>query len=147
MDGKIAAISEQPLKDARQYIDADGLTLVPGMVDQHVHFMDPGETDREDFIQGSKAAAAGGVTTVVEHTHAFPVRDVEAFDNKIEHLQKRSVVDYGLTAHVFPDDIGNLKALWDRGVMMFKVFTCTTHGIPTMNNDKLFQVFEEIAAF
>jgi len=146
-DGKIAAISEKPLKNAKQYINADGLILIPGMVDQHVHFMDPGETDREDFIYGSMAAAAGGVTTVVEHTHAFPVRNVKTFDEKIRHIQNRSIVDFGLTAHVFPEDIGNLKPLWDRGIMMFKIFTCTTHGIPTMNNDQLFRVFEEISSF
>lgn len=146
-DGKIAAISKQPLKKAKRYIDAEGLVALPGMIDQHVHFMDPGETDREDFICGSKAAATGGVTTVVEHTHAFPVRDVHTFDEKINHLQHRSYVDFGLTAHVFPEDLGNLRALWEKGVMMFKMFTCTTHGIPTMNNDQLYRAFQEIASF
>lgn len=146
-DGKIAAISEYPLKNAHQYISANGLTLVPGMIDQHVHFMDPGETEREDFIQGSMAAAAGGVTTVVEHTHGYPVRDVKTFNEKVEHLSNRSLVDFGLTAHVFPEDIGKLKPLWDSGIMMFKIFTCATHGIPTMNNDQLYRVFEEISSF
>lgn len=146
-NGKIAAISQEPLNQAKRYIDANGLTLVPGMVDQHVHFMDPGESSREDFIHGSSAAAVGGVTTVIEHTHAVPVRSVEAFESKIKHLTNRSVVDYGLTAHVFPEDLGNLKALWDRGVVMFKIFTCTTHGIPTLNNDELLRAFTEIAAF
>lgn len=146
-NGKIAAISQEPLNRANRYIDANGLTLVPGMVDQHVHFMDPGESSREDFIHGSSAAAVGGVTTVIEHTHGVPVRSVEAYGNKIKHLTNRSVVDYGLTAHVFPEDLGNLKALWDRGVVMFKIFTCTTHGIPTLNNDELFRAFTEIASF
>lgn len=146
-NGKIAAISKFPLRNAKRYINAEGLVLIPGMVDQHVHFMDPGETDREDFIQGSKAAAVGGVTTVIEHTHAFPIRDVQAHHEKIDYLRERSVVDYGLTAHAFPQDLGNLRALWDSGVMMFKIFTCTTHGIPTMNNDQLFRAFEEISAF
>lgn len=146
-DGKIAAISKSPLNNAKKYIEADGLTLVPGMIDQHVHFMDPGETTREDFIRGSMAAASGGVTTVVEHTHGYPVRNVETFHKKVEHLKNRSLVDFGLTAHVFPDDIGTLKPLWDSGVMMFKIFTCTTHGIPTMNNNQLHRAFEEIASF
>jgi dihydroorotase (multifunctional complex type) len=145
--GKIAAISQYPLKQAKRTIDAKGLTLVPGMVDQHVHFMDPGESSREDFIHGSSAAAIGGVTTVIEHTHGVPVRNVEAYNNKIKHLTDRSLVDYGLTAHVFPEDLGNLKALWDSGVALFKIFTCTTHGIPTLNNDELFRAFTEIASF
>lgn len=146
-DGKIAAITQFPLNNAKTTIDADGLHLVPGMVDQHVHFMDPAETDREDFIHGSSAAAAGGITTVIEHTHAAPVRSVKAYDDKIAHLSKRSLIDYGLTAHVFPEDLGNLKALWDQGVTLFKIFTCTTHGIPTLNNDELFRAFQEIASF
>lgn len=86
-DGKIAAISKHPLNKAHQTIKADGLVTLPGMIDQHVHFMDPGETDREDFLHGSKAAATGGVTTVIEHTHAFPVRNVKTFDEKINHLK------------------------------------------------------------
>jgi dihydroorotase len=64
-NGKIAVISQSPLKNAKRYFDAEGLSLVPGMIDQHVHFMDPGETSREDFIHGSSAAAIGGVTTVI----------------------------------------------------------------------------------
>ncbi|MFC3212269.1 dihydroorotase [Planomicrobium okeanokoites] len=146
-DGVIAAISEFPLNNSVRTIDAEGLHLVPGMVDQHVHFMDPGETSREDFIFGSSAAAIGGITTVVEHTHAVPVRTVEGFNGKIEHLKDRSLVDYALTAHVFPEDLGNLRALWESGVKLFKIFTCTTHGIPTLNNDELFRAFKEIASF
>lgn len=146
-DGKIAAISEFPLRNAKQYIDAKDLVLIPGMVDQHVHFMDPGETDREDFIHGSMAAASAGVTTVIEHTHAYPVRRVKTFREKMEHVSKRSLVNFGFTAHVFPEDLGNLKDLWECGASLFKIFTCTTHGIPTMNNDQLFRAFEEIASF
>lgn len=146
-DGVIAAISEFPLNNSVRTIDAEGLHLVPGMVDQHVHFMDPGETSREDFIFGSSAAAIGGVTTVVEHTHAVPVRTVEGFNSKIEHLKDRSLIDYALTAHVFPEDLGNLRVLWESGVKLFKIFTCTTHGIPTLNNDELFRAFKEIASF
>lgn len=146
-DGVITAISEFPLHNSVRTIDAEGLHLVPGMVDQHVHFMDPGETSREDFIFGSSAAAIGGITTVVEHTHAVPVRTVEGFNSKIEHLKDRSLVDYALTAHVFPEDLGNLRVLWESGVKLFKIFTCTTHGIPTLNNDELFRAFKEIASF
>lgn len=146
-DGKIAAISKHPLNKAHQTIKADGLVTLPGMIDQHVHFMDPGETDREDFLHGSKAAATGGVTTVIEHTHAFPVRNVKTFDEKINHLKNRSYVDFGLTAHVFPEDLGYLHELWDRGIMMFKMFTCTTHGIPTLSNDDLYRALQEIASF
>lgn len=146
-DGKIAAITKNPLNMAKHSIDASGLHLVPGMIDQHVHFMDPGDLSREDFINGSSAAAVSGVTTVVEHTHSKPVRDINDFKEKLDYLSNRSIVDYGLTAHVFPEDIGHLKELWDAGVTKFKVFTCTTHGIPTLNNYQLFNLLNEIASF
>lgn len=146
-EGKIAAISEVPLQKANQVIDATGLTLVPGMIDQHVHFMDPGGTEREDFIHGSSAAAAAGVTTVVEHTHGSPVRNVKAFDDKIAYLADRSLVDFGLATHIFPGDNGKLKSLWDKGAVIFKVFTCTSHGVPALSNDEIFNAFVEIASF
>src|SRR5438046_4468751 len=70
-DGRIAAVGALDEPAART-VDAAGLYLLPGMVDGHVHFMDPAATEREDFISGSSAAAVGGVTTVIEHTHAGP---------------------------------------------------------------------------
>jgi len=145
--GKIAAISETPLRQAKQTIDAAGLTLVPGMIDQHVHFMDPANTEREDFIHGSSGAAVAGVTTVIEHTHSQPVQSVGGFDERIRYLSNRSLTDFGLAAHVFPGDIGKLKPLWERGAILFKMFTCTTHGVPALNNDQLFRAFAEIASF
>ena len=57
---KVAGILAEPSGYAARTIDAEGLVALPGMVDQHVHFMDPGENSREDFIYGSSAAAVGG---------------------------------------------------------------------------------------
>ncbi len=71
-DGVISALGQVEARG--RLVDATGLLVLPGMVDTHVHLMDPGPTDREDFPTGTKAAAVRGVTTVVEHTHARPVR-------------------------------------------------------------------------
>src|SRR5439155_108822 len=109
---------------------ADGLALLPGMVDGHAHFQDPGDTPREDFRTGSAAAAAGGVTTVIEHTHSQPVRDLAALREKVAYLRGRSLIDFGLAAHAWPDRIVEVAPLWAAGVTFFKVFTCTTHGVP-----------------
>jgi len=114
-------------------VDATGLLVFPGMVDTHVHLMDPGPTDREDFPTGTAAAAARGVTTIVEHTHARPIRDARDLHDKRRHLAERAHVDYGLAAHVWPDRIRDLPDLWAAGVTFFKLFTCTTHGVPGLN--------------
>jgi dihydroorotase (multifunctional complex type) len=148
-DGRIVAILDEPSGNADRTIDADGLLALPGMVDQHVHFMDPGDTEREDFVRGSSAAAVGGVTTVVEHTHSNPVLTADDLREKREYLVGRSVVDFGLTAHVFPDTIEQVPALWEEGVAMFKAFTCTTHGVPGLLPDdvlRLFRVLSQVGA-
>jgi dihydroorotase (multifunctional complex type) len=115
---------------AHQTVDATGLLLLPGGVDTHVHLMDPGSTDREDFPTGTNAAAASGVTTIIEHSHGQPVRTVDDLRSKLAYLDGRSNVDFGLAAHAWPGHAGDVAGLWDAGVTFFKVFTCTTHGVP-----------------
>ena len=127
-DGKIAAIGA--VGSADREFDAHGLLVMPGGVDSHVHFMDPGDSEREDFSAGSAAAASVGVTTVVEHTHSHPIRSAEQLQKKVDHLQGRSFVDFGLAAHAWPGEAHEVPALWQAGVAFFKVFTCTTHGVP-----------------
>ena len=146
IDGEsIAAISDER-HGARRTVDAAGLFLLPGMVDGHVHFQDPGDTTREDFITGTSAAAVGGVTTVIEHTHSHPVRSVEFLREKIHHLRSRSLIDFGLAAHAWPSQIGHHAELWRAGVSFFKVFTCTTHGVPGHDAARLLALFRELAA-
>jgi dihydroorotase (multifunctional complex type) len=140
-EGRIAAILREPSASTGRTIDAEGLVALPGMVDQHVHFMDPGDNAREDFIHGSQAAAIGGVTTVVEHTHSNPVLTADDLRQKRQYLEDRSVVDFGLTAHVFSDSIVHVDSLWQEGVAMFKAFTCTTHGVPGLLPDDLLRLF------
>jgi dihydroorotase (multifunctional complex type) len=141
---KVAGILAEPSGNAVRTIDAEGLVALPGMVDQHVHFMDPGDNAREDFIRGSSAAAVGGVTTVVEHTHSNPVLTAEDLQEKREYLKDRSVIDFGLMAHVFPDTIKHVPDLWEDGVAIFKAFTCTTHGVPGLLPDDLLRLFHSL---
>ncbi|MGC1214572.1 MAG: amidohydrolase family protein [Micromonospora sp.] len=115
---------------ARQTVDATGLLVLPGGVDTHVHLMDPGSTEREDFPTGTSAAAASGVTTIIEHSHGQPVRTVNDLRGKLAYLAGRSNVDFGLAAHAWPGHADAVAELWEAGVSFFKVFTCTTHGIP-----------------
>ncbi len=127
--GRIAHVGPQ-LPSAREVVDAAGLFVLPGGVDTHVHLMDPGSPEREDFPSGTAAAAASGVTTIIEHTHGHPVRTVADLMDKRDYLRDRSAVDFGLAAHAWPGQQGALAPLWEAGVSFFKLFTCTTHGVP-----------------
>jgi dihydroorotase (multifunctional complex type) len=128
-DGRIAYVGpDRP--SGREIVDAAGLLVLPGGVDTHVHLMDPGSTDREDFPTGTAAAAASGVTTIIEHSHGQPVVGVDDLMAKREYLHDRSNVDYGLAAHAWPGRAAAVPELAAAGVAFFKVFTCTTHGVP-----------------
>jgi dihydroorotase len=145
-DGAVAAVTPER-QESRQRVDASDLFVLPGMIDGHVHFQDPGDATRENFITGSSAAAAGGTTTVIEHTHSDPVRNGRFFDEKRAHLKNRSVVDYGLAAHVWPEDVAQVEALWRAGAQFFKVFTCTTHGVAALLPGPMLDLFRVVAKF
>ncbi len=147
-DGKVALLTpgeRRPDGDAIDALDASGCLVLPGMVDTHVHFMDPGDPEREDFPTGTAAAAVAGVTTVVEHTHAWPVNTVARLRQKLDHLCGRAYVDYGLAAHVWPEHMHELPALWRQGIAYFKAFTCETHGVPPIDADRLFALADQLA--
>lgn len=146
--GRIALISEEA-RPAHERFDARNRLVMPGMVDAHVHFMDPGATDREDFPAASAAALRAGVTTVIEHTHAAPVRDAAGLAGKVAHLAGRSCCDFALGAHAWPGGAGDLSeqvaALVAGGAAFLKVFTCTTHGVPGHDQAALERIFSAAA--
>ncbi|HDR04997.1 MAG TPA: allantoinase AllB [Candidatus Marinimicrobia bacterium] len=82
--------------NAKNIIDADGLQVFPGAIDPHVHFNEPGYTNREDFYHGSCAAASGGVTTVIDMpcTSIPPVTDLANLREKVSVIEKRAVIDF-----------------------------------------------------
>ncbi len=143
-EGRISKVTDAR-EAADRRIDASGLLVMPGMVDTHVHLMDPGATEREDFPSGTAAAALAGVTTVVEHTHAAPVRDPAGLAAKVAYLAFRSRVDFGLAAHAWPDAVAQVAPLWRAGIAFLKVFTCTTHGIPGFDRRALLDLFQTVA--
>ena len=144
-DGRIAAVTSERLP-AEDAIDAAGLLVMPGMVDAHVHFMDPGDPAREDFDTGSAAAVRAGVTTVVEHTHAAPVISAEDLERKRRHVAGRSRVDFALAAHAWPDRLDEVDAVWRAGAGFVKAFTCATHGVPGFAPADLHELFTRAAA-
>ena len=143
--GRIAAVTPER-HPARERVDATGLLVMPGMIDAHVHFMDPADPTREDFPTGSAAAARAGVTTVVEHTHGRPVRTPGDLREKAEYLRERSRVDFALGAHAWPGAAEDAVAAWRAGAAFLKAFTCTTHGVPGHDPAHLRDLLEAAAA-
>jgi dihydroorotase (multifunctional complex type) len=143
-DGTIVAITpdRQP---AREAASATDLLVMPGMVDAHVHLMDPGATEREDFPTGTAAAARAGVTSIVEHSHVAPVRTAAELNEKVNYLEKRARVDYALAAHAWPGDVDAVGEIWRAGATFVKAFTCRTHGIPGHDASELHQLFTRVA--
>jgi len=103
-DGAVARVAETVRDEGvDRTLDADGSLVLPGAVDAHVHFREPGATHKEDWRSGSRSAAAGGVTTVVDQPNTDPPTvDGAAFDEKRE-LAANSVVDHGINAGVTRD--------------------------------------------
>ena len=127
-EGKIVALAENLSGSAKTEIDARGLTIFPGVIDAHVHFNEPGRTDWEGFATGSRAAAAGGTTTVFEmplNAHP-PTTNRESFELKRAAAEASSFVDFGLWGGLVPDNLSELEALRDCGVVGLKAFMCNS---------------------
>jgi dihydroorotase-like cyclic amidohydrolase len=145
-DGKIAAIlSPGGAPEADETIDATGKHVLPGGVDPHVHMMDPGDTEREDFPTGTAAAAAGGITTVGEHHRTDPtVLSADVLTDKRDYLSDRARVDFGLLAGGHPDNIDEIEDLEAVGTLAYKSFTCDVHGVPALQSADMHDLYEEI---
>ena len=127
-EGKIVAVAENLAGSARVEIDARALSIFPGVIDAHVHFNEPGRTDWEGFATGSRAAAAGGTTTVFDmplNAHP-PTTNRQTFDLKRAAAEASSLVDFGLWGGLVPGNLSDLEALRDCGVVGLKAFMCNS---------------------
>ena len=123
LDGTVTAIGSE-VRDGDETIDARNLVVLPGVVDAHVHFNEPGRADWEGWEAGTRGAAAGGVTTVLEmplNAHP-PTTTPAAFDEKLAIASQKALVDFGLWGGLVPDNLDNLQILHQRGVIGFKAF-------------------------
>ncbi len=114
---------------ARETVDAGGLLVMPGGVDTHVHLMDP-ETLRAKTSDGYRCRSCLRVTTIIEHSHGRPVRSVADLTDKAHYL-RRPLERRLRSGRPCVAGTGSAVAdLWAAGAAFFKVFTCTTHGVP-----------------
>jgi allantoinase len=125
-DGLIAAL-EAPGSASGAYdeeIDAKGMLIFPGFIDPHVHSRDPGLTEKEDFAHSTLAAAAGGVTTILEMPNAIPpVNDVSIFRERAKQHERVAFVDFGLWGiSLGAENLDALPDLIEEGVVGVKLF-------------------------
>ncbi len=125
-EGKICAIAtDEHLPHAAEVIDAQSRILMPGLIDGHAHLHDEAMIDHEDFTTGTRLAASGGVTTVVEMPLSSQVDTVELVDEKIKTGERLALIDFSLYGGMInADNIGNIPLLIEKGVEGFKAFTC-----------------------
>ena len=150
-DGTIVCI-DGPDESRCHEIDLRGAWLLPGAIDGHVHFNDPGFTYREDFSSGTRAAAAGGVTTVVDMpcTSLPPVTEGSSFDSKLSVIAPKAHVDFklwgGVRGNAFDRNLlkRSLDELSCRGVRSVKTYLVSgMEAFADLTPDQLALVLEE----
>lgn len=119
-NGKIADISKTPIT-ADETIDIKNNYILPGFIDPHIHFRDPGLTQKEDFKTGSLSAANGGFTTVIDMPNTLPKTNTyKALKEKIKIAKEKSVVNFELQAG--HNTLEEMKKIVELKPISFKIF-------------------------
>ena len=151
--GSIVAVEEYDASPAGAPVVqlADDEVLLPGLVDSHVHVNDPGRTDWEGFTTATRAAAAGGVTTIVDMplNSIPPTVDLDALALKRKTAQGQCFVDVGFWGGAVPGNVPQLRPLHDAGVFGFKCFLLHSgvDEFPPLDDTQLADAMREIAGF
>src|SRR5262245_55849160 len=148
-DGQFVAVAERGGLDveAAEELDATGLHVLPGVIDGHVHFREPGYEYKEDWTHGSTAAVMGGVTTVFDMPNVIPLTsNVEGAQIKKEIAEGKSYCDFGFFGVVLQENVHEIAPLAESGLVVgFKAFLGTTIGnIPAPDDGVLLDAFEEV---
>jgi allantoinase len=150
-DGRITAVTGFDDAPDRSVTLADDEVLLPGVVDSHVHVNDPGRTEWEGFASATRAAAAGGVTTIVDMplNSIPPTTTVEALHVKREVAEGQVAVDVAFWGGAVPGNADELRPLHEAGVVGFKCFLLDS-GVPEfppLDEGGLRTALAEIARF
>lgn len=144
IDEIIEGADSEPIIPVDKTIDGTGCYVLPGIIDDHVHFRDPGLTHKGDFCSESRAAAAGGVTTVFDMPNCVPQTTTEeAFQEKMQIAASKSVVNYGLFFGATAGNAYELGKLNPRKVAGIKLFMGSSTGNMLVDNERsLKAIFE-----
>lgn len=147
-DGKIhLPESGTPVPEAKEIIDAEGLYLLPGVIDDQVHFRDPGLTHKGDIYTESRAAAAGGVTSYMEMPNTKPQTvNQEALRDKFNHGAIKSLVNYSFYIGATNDNLDELVKTDSASVCGVKIFMGSSTGNMLVDNpESLKNIFSNIS--
>jgi dihydroorotase len=148
-NGTIVEIGrDDALPSARRRLDARGNYILPGVIDDHVHFREPGLTYKEDFGTGSLAAAMGGVTCVCDMPNTRPpTATAELVREKQRLAEAHSYVDFGIYGLIAQDNLDQLLPMAEAGVVGYKCYLGETTGnIPAPDDGMLFEQMQTIAS-
>ncbi len=125
-DGVITSAGQVVAGSAREEIDFGDALILPGWIDAHVHFNEPGRADWEGITSGSRALAAGGGTTFFDMplNSSPPVITRTAFEEKRRIAEEKSCLDFALWGGLTPDSLDHMEAMADAGAIGFKAFMC-----------------------
>lgn len=149
-DGRIVFVAAHDWNaDADETVDAGDRLIFPGAIDPHVHYKDPGpNVRRENWESGSRQAAAGGVTTVIEMPLCVPLTvDKAGFDLKMKRATSLSLVDFALWGGMNNLAEGHYRELHDLGCAAFKVFLSTDPDSPKLGDYDFLRALRDVAAF
>jgi allantoinase len=141
-DGRIVAVEPEIAGSANEEVDASGLHILPGAIDSHVHFNEPGRTHWEGWATGSRALAAGGGTLAIDMplNSSPPVLGAARFHEKAAAARAGSLTDFALWGGLTAGNVDRLDELAGAGVVGFKAFMSNS-GIdefPAADDDTLF---------
>ena len=120
---------EEPSAPCDETIDAEGMYLLPGVIDDHVHFRDPGLTHKADMYTESMAAAAGGVTSYMDMPNTNPqTTTLEALENKFQDAATKSIVNYSFYFGATNNNADDLAKLDKKHVCGVKLFMGSSTG-------------------
>ena len=151
-DGRIAAVEalDAPLQAARTVDLAADEVLLPGLVDTHVHVNDPGRAEWEGFATATRAAAAGGITTLVDMplNSLPPTVDTASLEVKRKTAEPKAHIDVGFWGGAIPGNTGELRGLHEAGVFGFKCFLLHSgvDEFPPLDSEQLVEALGELAA-
>src|SRR5262245_10627746 len=148
-DGKVKELflRDGDLPEAETDIDAEGLHVLPGLIDPHVHFRVPGLEYKEDFDTGSRAAVCGGITMIMDMPNVKPpTADVESLQLKLECAQGQSYCDFGIYCVLVEGSGPNILPMAEAGVCGYKIFLGETIGnIPAPSDGEIIEQWRQMA--